>query len=407
MSKASLEAMGIYNMHAKTAFMNMHFNQIKSEEHFENIIKYIKRKIVLFENSDIGFKLDNRQSIISKIRDLKSRPKHTPAEMAEFRAEYPQYNSWKSDCLKLRLSKAFSDTLQSMEDQRMKEDENMPLTKEDLKKLLPFKSFIEFIRDIRIKLAAHPSNSGYACILGGRASTYKTTICEILAQSFGPYHVWPGTQFVKEDILKYDSAARAAISTIVIEEMKWLSLTKRVTLNDTLCSIKEQLSGTGLNVRLAKNKTSIDDLILKIERFFISFNPDEYLDYQTLNQLIESKPEFKRRFYLYNMDRPELANLYGKPSRPWKDEYKSLASKLLRNPQNWESFCDLLEKQRVTDKEVESIMSSIKDYDSDVEAPTEFQFDSDTEDKPELVKKWIQDFPENQMGLPEYNEQFF
>lgn len=178
--------------------------------------------------------------------------------MAKFRQEYPAYNSWKTDYIRLRLGKVYVSYLQSLEDQRMKEDENLPLSKTDLKKLVPFKDFVSFIPNIKIKLDAHPSNSGYACILAGKAHTYKTTICEILAMSYGQYHVWPGTQFVKEDILKYDFAARAAINAIVIEECKWLSLHKKIPLTDTLCSIKEQLSG--LNVRLAKNKSSIDDL---------------------------------------------------------------------------------------------------------------------------------------------------
>lgn len=78
------------------------------------------------------------------------------------------------------------------------------------------------------------------------------------------------------------------------------------------------LRSTGLNVRLTKNKTSIDDLILKIERFFISFNLDEFIDYQTMTELVNRKPEFKRRFYLYNMDALDLQNSYGRPKSPWK-----------------------------------------------------------------------------------------
>lgn len=249
----------------------------------------------------------------------------------------------------------------------MKEDENLPLSKTELKQLIPFRNFIEFIRSIKIKLDAHPRNSGYVCILGGKASTYKTTICEILAMAYGPYHVWPGTQFIKEDVFKYDFAARAAISTIVIEECRWLSLHKKITLNDTFCSIKEQLSGAGLHVRLAKNKTSIDDLILKIERFFISFNPDEYIDIQTMNDLINRKLEFKRRFNLYNMDSIELANLYAKSKVPWRDEYKIIASKLLRNSINWERFMDLLEEDQKNLEEINNIIGSIKDFESEEE----------------------------------------
>lgn len=171
--------------------------------------------------------------------------------MDKFRKDYPFYNSWKTDCIRHRLEKIYVSDLQSFEDQRMREDENIPLSKLDLRKVLPFKVFISFLRDVRSRSDADPTNSGYACILAGKANTFKTTMCEILAMSFGQYHVWPGTQFVREDILKNDSAARAAISTIIIEECKWISLHKKITLNDTLCNLKEQLSGTGLNVRLA------------------------------------------------------------------------------------------------------------------------------------------------------------
>lgn len=228
--------------------------------------------------------------------------------MAKFRKDNPFYNQWKTDCIKYRLG----NHLQSLEDQRMKEDENLPLDKEDLKKVLPFKKFISFLRDVRSKLDAHPTNSGYACILAVKANTFKTSMCEILAMSYGQYHVWLGTQFVKEDILKYDSAARAGISTIIIEECKLISLNKKVTLNDTLCNLKEQLSRTGLNVRLSKNKSSIEDLIPKIERFFILFNPDDLIDYNTMYELVNRNAEFKRRFYLYDMDSLQYANLYTK-----------------------------------------------------------------------------------------------
>lgn len=389
MSKASLESMGITNPNAKLALMQLHFNQIKDQEHFDNIVKYIKRKQVLMENDNILWRQDNRTSILAKIRELKHKPKHTPEEMAEFRQDYPNYNSWKGDAIRLRLSKNFTNHLQSLEDQRLIEDQNYPLTKQELKKLVPFKSFIEFIRNIRIKVNAHPSNSGYACILGGKANTYKSTICDILAMSFGSYHTWPGTQFIKEDVLKYDSAARAAISTIVIEECKWINLLKKVTLNDTFCMLKEQLSGSGLNVRLAKNKNCVDDLILKIERFFISFNPDEFVDCEDMESLINRKPEFKRRFYLFNMDTLELANLFGKPKQAWNDDYKLLIAKLLRNPINWEKFCDILEQNN----EIAQIMENIEEYETDEEE----QFDMKTQ----LTDLFPDGIPDNQQELDE------
>ncbi|RNA35846.1 hypothetical protein BpHYR1_022686 [Brachionus plicatilis] len=61
--------------------------------------------------------------------------------------------------------------------------------------------------------------------------------------------------------------------------MAWTSLPHKKTLDDTLCSIKEQLSGAGLNIRLAKNKSSLESLKMKIKRFFMSYNPDNLIDF--------------------------------------------------------------------------------------------------------------------------------
>lgn len=126
MSKASLEAMGIINPHAKLAFTQMHFNQINNEGHYNNIVAYIKRKKVLIENENIKWRQDGRLSLLAKVREIKNKPKHSAKEMAEFRRDYPAFNSWKTDCIKLRLSKVYSNHFQSQEDQRMKEDETCP-----------------------------------------------------------------------------------------------------------------------------------------------------------------------------------------------------------------------------------------------------------------------------------------
>lgn len=149
-----------------------------------------------------------------------------------------------------------------MKDQRIKEDRLCLLIPQVLRRIMPFKHFVKFLREIKVKLDGHKPNSGYDCIFGRHAQTYKSTMCEILAISYGAFHTWPGSQFVYTDILKYDDAARAQIDSILIVEMKWLNLQKKITLNDTLCSIKEQLSGSGLNIRLAKN--ILDGLKLKL-----------------------------------------------------------------------------------------------------------------------------------------------
>ncbi|RNA29127.1 hypothetical protein BpHYR1_038910 [Brachionus plicatilis] len=90
----------------------------------------------------------------------------------------------------------------------------------------------------------HTTNCGYAFIFAGKAGPFKDKMCEIHALSFGPKHVWLSSQLVKEDIIK----------------------------------------------------------------FSMSFNSNEENDYDFLIDTIKRKPEFKRRFYVNNMDSIEYAN---------------------------------------------------------------------------------------------------
>lgn len=334
MSIDSLKQLGITNPSAKSAFMGMHFTEIKDENHFNNCINYLRKKTVIIDDDRLEYTGNKTTTLVGRVKTMKKKPKHTKEEMDEFREEYPRQNSWKRDCVNLRLSKKDYEGFMSLERQRQEEDRVLPLPKHEFKKMIPFIPYLKFLRELRNKMESHSTETGTALFLAGKASTYKSTTCEILADSFGSYHIWPGTQFVKEDALKYDSAARAQISSIVIEECKFVNLLKKITLNDTLCFIKEQLSGSGLHVRLAKNKSAVEDIDLSIERFLISFNPDEYIDHEVLRRAIMAKTEFSRRFLIYNMDSLEYANLFQKTKEPWKKEYRMIAAKII-NHTNW------------------------------------------------------------------------
>lgn len=150
----------------------------------------------------------------------------------------------------------------------------------------------------------------------------KSTINRIIAESFGEYAIWPGSQWIARDTLKFDSAARQGISTIVVEEMQWIDIQHRITLEKTVNSIKEQLTGAGLDVRLAKTKSNLqDDLKLKIDYLLISMNETEYVNYRILSQLINSKAEFRRRFLVINMDDPKYSDISvcrNRPDNNWK-----------------------------------------------------------------------------------------
>ncbi|RNA26199.1 hypothetical protein BpHYR1_039664 [Brachionus plicatilis] len=62
---------------------------------------------------------------------------------------------------------------------------------------------------------------------------------------------------------------------------------------------------------------------MKIERFFMSYNPDNAIDFETLERKINSKMEFKRR--------------------KWEDELVPLTAKCIATAEAWRKFNDYLE----------------------------------------------------------------
>ncbi|RNA05543.1 hypothetical protein BpHYR1_030846 [Brachionus plicatilis] len=136
-------------------------------------------------------------------------------------------------------------------------------------------------------------------------------------------------------------------------------------MDNTLCSIKDQLSGTGLNIRLAKNKNCLDGITLKIERFFMSFNPSENLHHDMLNNAINAKSEFRRRFYVYDIDHLALANFWAKSKAASVNSYKTIAAKLIASNTQWENFMDLCDAEEIKEKGKEDIMKNIEFFLSD------------------------------------------
>ena len=66
----------------------------------------------------------------------------------------------------------------------------------------------------------------------------KSTNNRILGASFGEYAIWPGSQWIQRDALKFDTAARQGISTIVVKEMQWIEVQHKIKLEKTINSIK-------------------------------------------------------------------------------------------------------------------------------------------------------------------------
>lgn len=300
--KGGLEAKGFY--------LTCRIKNIENLKHFNNTIEYLKRKNgTLVEDETVQYET-MANPLWRFLDDAEEPAKFSTNDMAEFRKRYPLINSWHTHVAKLKLSKWSSKILEEMEQQRKHEDRIRDITIEEKHLVMPNMSILNHAKDFRDMLINHDKNSGVCLILCGGALMCKSTINRIIAESFGDYAVWPGSQWICKDNLKFDSAARQGINTIVVEEMQWIDLQHRITLEKTINSIKEQLTGAGLDVRLAKTKsTLVDDIKLKINYLLISMNESEHVNYKVLANMINSKPEFRRRFVIINMDDPKYADI--------------------------------------------------------------------------------------------------
>lgn len=353
-------------LEAKGFFLTARVKNIESLQHFNNTVDYLKRKNgTLFEDENVSF--GPMQNPVWRVLDEAEEPnKHSMEDMSEFKRRFPIINSWKKVAAQRKLSKFAVQQLESMEAQRKFEENIRELTSDEKHELLPNLPILSHAQNLRTQLINHDQNSGVCLILCGGALMCKSTINRILAESFGEYAIWPGSQWIARDTLKFDSAARQGISTIVVEEMQWIDIQHRITLDKTVNSIKEQLTGAGLDVRLAKTKSNIqDDLKLKIDFLLISMNETEYVNYRVLSNLINSKAEYKRRFLVINMDDPKYSDVSvcrNRPGNNWKGNevhMEWLGGKAIKNGEAMSELNQLYEDWMYRQSEVQALLDLV------------------------------------------------
>lgn len=367
MSLHSLRAAGIRGgLESKAFFLTARLVNMKSKLHFNNTVEYIKKKNgTYFEDESVNYG-PTRSSVWRLLDEAEEPAKYGPEDMAEFRRRFPLINDWHKIAAQKKLSKYAVTQLQEMETQRKYEEGIRELTNEEKHLLLPNMPILKHAYDMRTLMINHDRNSGVCLILCGGAMKAKSTITRMIANSFGENTLWPGSQWIQRDMLKFDTAAKQGISTFVVEEMQWIDVQHKVTLGKTLCSIKEQLTGAGLDVRLAKTKTNlVDDVKFKMEHLLISMNPDEYVNYRTLSEQINAKPEFKRRFLLINMDDQrynDITTCIQRNDNNWGDNYKQmewLGGKLLKNSEVYHELMDLYEEKLVREAQVRELLDFV------------------------------------------------
>lgn len=89
-----------------------------------------------------------------------------------------------------------------------------------------------------------------------------------------------------------------------------------------------------------------DDIKFKMDYLLISMNEDAYVNYKTLSQLIGSKPEYRRRFIIINMDDPKysvLSELVKRQNNNWSSNHilmEYLAAKCIRNEDEFQKMVE-------------------------------------------------------------------
>ena len=360
--------------------------QVQSQQHFNNIIAYLKRKNgTFFEDESVvyGPKVN---PIWCMLEEAERPTTHSKEDMQEFRRKFPLIDAWRPYVAKLKMNpkkaKMIVDQLESMETQRKYEDVLSPITDEEKHLLLPNMPLLSHAFKMRNAIINHDQNSGVCMVLCGSALMCKSTINRILGHSFGEVAVWPGSQWIAKDMLKFDSAARRGISTIIVEEMQWIDIEHRVSLEKTINSIKEQLSGAGIDVRLAKTRSALtDDIKLKIDQLLISMNETPLVNYRVLSQMINSKPEYKRRFLIVNMDDPNYEDIV--KCRTRKDnnwvgrelQMEVLAAKAIKNPTLMFELQQMYEEWIYRQNEVQALLDLVDNnpefFNDDIQELTE------------------------------------
>ncbi|RNA35796.1 hypothetical protein BpHYR1_001885 [Brachionus plicatilis] len=106
MRNDALEALGI-DPTKKHVIQKIHYNWINDTEHFDNLVKYCKKKTVLVENENVLYESVTNK-ILDNIQKMKEADKFTKEEMAQFKSMYPDAMDWKKannfHCFKLNAA---------------------------------------------------------------------------------------------------------------------------------------------------------------------------------------------------------------------------------------------------------------------------------------------------------------
>ena len=270
---------------------------LKSQAHIQNSIKYVKKYNVEIDNSEKFEQSVESESVVDKlIKNLIVQPLEDE-EYKKFRAAFPNEKAWKHKLLSQGRSKRCWAQFQHLEKRAKVNEQNSKLTDEQLKVVMSIRdlSFMHLIHKFKQELTPK-KEFGKIIILFGEAKSFKSTMVTILGNIFGGATTMPGSQFIQPDNLKWDSHVKSGNKNLIVEEMKWYDISKKISIKDTLHKLKELYSGGELNIRVAKN-TECSDLSMKLQFTFLTSNTyrTEGITYENICLYLDQDQSLKRR----------------------------------------------------------------------------------------------------------------
>lgn len=313
-------------------YATMSAKPIKSEAHMTNAFKYIKQYKILDQDDEL-LELalgDFQQREIS----YPQKEAFTDEQLTEFRESYPKKEDWQSVLRSNSFfAKRFTERFNAMEKAVQEKQRVQPLTDEENKKIICFKPYLDFVKCM-IRITGLLKSVGGCFIFIGQADTLKSTTARLICQKTGPYHIWPGTQLIEKDILKYDSAVRDGVKQIILEEVEWQHVQKKITINDTLGQLKALFAGDGLNVRTAKTSSNTSST-LKLDLIIASMNERPNCGKAQLTSMINAYQDFLKRFVVFDFDKYRSFGLLGVPDSNFDKKIINLFERYINTQSDW------------------------------------------------------------------------
>ena len=297
---------GMYLSHRKVI-------TIKNVTHYKNTLKYLLKYRIIIHDEAMNFD-DNLKSNLrvaseefTRMMDILN-PIEIPVELVrDFNLRFPTEMDWQRKMLtaSAKTKQKSYEYYKDLEKARNKLILSDPLTDEEAEDLIcNHEAFTDVLRLIMDKLTTHQSinmDNGSVLILCGPSGSFKSNICSIIGKATGTMVTMFGEDFVSKDMLKLDTAVKKGADVINIEEMPWRCAAKRISVRDTLNTLKQMTTSNPIEVRVAKTSKQTDAL-LQVKLIIISMNETGDLNYKELNDIIELTPEYKRRMVLIHMN---------------------------------------------------------------------------------------------------------